>query len=210
MFLDRPLLTLIGVKLLTVPTYDSFARYYDAVFAPLERIGLSRFRREVFAELPADARIVELGSGTGANFAFYPESELAVSTEISFEMLSRSKIKRNANHLVNADAQHLPFGENVFDAAFATLVFCSIPDPQLAFAELKRVVKNGGKVVLLEHVRPPGALGRVFDALNRFTESVFEDHFNRSTAQTASECGLDVREVHNKMAGIVNLIICYV
>lgn len=190
--------------------YDSFARYYDKVFAPLERIGLSRYRREAMDELPPNARILELGSGTGANFAFYPDSELAVSTELSFEMLSRAKSKLCRTVLVNADAQYLPFCENEFDAAFATLVFCSIPEPQLAFAELRRVVRKGGKVVLLEHVRPPGAFGRVFDGLNLFTENVFEDHFNRPTAKTARQCGLNVAELRVKLLGAVNLIICSV
>lgn len=192
----------------TMPIYDNFAKYYDAAFTPLERIGLSRYRREVFAELPADARILELGSGTGANFAFYPDSQLAVSTEISFEMLSRSGPKRRGNALVNADAQYLPFGENEFDAAFATLVFCSIPDPSLAFCELKRVVRKGGMVVLLDHVRPEGLLGRVFDGIDKFTVSVFEDHFNRRTAKTAEESGLEIIEVRAKLFGIVNLIVC--
>lgn len=193
-----------------MPIYDNFASYYDKVFAPLERIGLSRYRREAIDELPLNARILELGSGTGANFAFYPHSELAISTEISFEMLSRAKRKQGRNILVNADAQFLPFGENEFDAAFATLVFCSIPDPQLAFAEIRRVVRKGGKVVLLEHVRPPGAFGRVFDGLNLLTEKVFEDHFNRQTAETARQCGLNVAELRVKLLGTVNLIICSV
>ena len=191
-----------------MPIYDNFARYYDAVFAPLERIGLARFRREAVAELPVNARVLELGCGTGANFKFYPASTLAVSSELSFEMLKTAKQKTTSNFLVNTDAQFLPFGENDFDAAFATLVFCSIPEPRLAFEELKRVVNKGGKVVLLEHVRPPGILGRMFDGLNHFTESVFEDHFNRRTAETAEDCGLVVVEVREKLAGIVNLIVC--
>jgi ubiquinone/menaquinone biosynthesis C-methylase UbiE len=193
-----------------VPIYDNFAKYYDTVFAPLERIGLAGYRREALSELPPNARLLELGSGTGANFELYPASEIAVSTELSFGMLEKARQKSISNLLVNADAQHLPFGANEFDAAFATLVFCSIPDPRLAFTELKRVVRKGGRVVLLEHVRPPGALGNIFDGLNRFTESVFEDHFNRNTASTATECGLEVAEIREKMFGIVNLIICRV
>jgi ubiquinone/menaquinone biosynthesis C-methylase UbiE len=190
--------------------YDNFARYYDTVFAPLERAGLSRYRREAIEALPSNSRILELGSGTGANFRFYPDSEIAVSTELSFEMLKAAKQKAASNILVNADAQFLPFGENEFDAAFETLVFCSIPDPRLAFEELKRVVRKGGAVVLLEHVRPEGLLGPAFDGLNKFTVSVFKDHFNRRPAETAAESGLKVVEVRNKLFGIVNLIVCRV
>ena len=193
-----------------VAVYDKFARYYDRVFAPLERIGLADYRRETLALLPENSSILELGAGAGANFEFYPKSERAISTEISIKMIEVSKPKVTDNVLVNADAQQLPFGENEFDAAFATLVFCSIPKPELAFAELCRVVKHGGKVVLLEHVRPKGLLGYLFDGLNVCTHAAFDDHFNRRTAQIAADSGLNVVEIREKMAGIVNLIVCEV
>jgi ubiquinone/menaquinone biosynthesis C-methylase UbiE len=193
-----------------MPIYDKFAERYDTCFAPLERIGLSRYRKETLSLLPRDAAILELGCGTGANFEFYPSSQTAISTELSFEMIKRAKHKRRENILVNADAQQLPFAESVFDAAFATLVFCSIPQPERAFAELKRVIKPGGRVILLEHVRPDGILGPVFDGLNAITARLAEDHFNRRTAETAEACGLTIIEVRKKMAGIVNLIVCQV
>jgi len=187
--------------------YDKFAQRYDSAFAPLERLGLSQSRQEALSLLPVDARILELGCGTGANFEFYPTSQLALSTEFSIEMIKTARSKTTSNILVNADAQFLPFGESEFDAAFATLVFCSIPDPVLAFNEIKRVVKPGGKVVLLEHVRPNGALGYIFDALNICTRSLFEDHFNRRTAEIAASSGIRNIEVKSKLFGIVNLII---
>ena len=197
-------------RALIMPIYDKFAGQYDRFFAPLERLGLSSYRREAISLLPKNARILELGCGTGANFASYPLSEFAVSTEISFKMLEAAKPKLRSNILVNADAQYLPFGENEFDAAFATLVFCSIPSPESAFVELRRVVRSGGSVVLLEHVRPNGFAGKMFDGLNRCTTAVFEDHFNRRTAETAAACGLEVVEVRTKLFGIVNLIHCLV
>lgn len=190
--------------------YDRFAAQYDRAFAPLERLGLRRWRQEVFELLPENASILELGCGAGANFEFYPRCERAISSEISIRMLEVARGKRRENHLVQADAQTLPFGENEFDAAFATLVFCSIPDPAFAFKELRRVVKPGGRVVLLEHVRPDGILGPVFDLLNRATVALAEDRFNRKTAKLASDAGLKIVEVRKKMASIVNLIVCEV
>jgi SAM-dependent methyltransferase len=102
----------------------------------------------------------------------------------------------------------LPFAANTFDAAFATLVFCSIPKPENAFRELRRVVKPNGKIVLLEHVRPNGLLGFAFDFLNILTVALIEDHFNRRTAKIAEDSGLKVLEVKRKAFGIVNLIVC--
>jgi ubiquinone/menaquinone biosynthesis C-methylase UbiE len=190
--------------------YDKFADRYHRAFAPLERIGLKNYREEALSLLPENASILELGAGTGANFEFYPESRRAISTELSIKMIEAAKPKVRNNILVNADAQYLPFGEREFDAAFATLVFCSIPKPEVAFGELRRVVKPRGTIVLLEHVRPDGFLGPVFDVLNFCSTRLAEDHFNRRTAYIAEASGLTVTQVRPKMAGIVNLIVCTV
>ena len=190
--------------------YDRFARHYDRFFAPFERLGLARMRQEAISMLPENASILEIGCGSGANFEFYPRSRRAVSSEISIQMLEIAKGKRRGNHLIQADAQSLPFPAGEFDAAFATLVFCSIPDPAAAFAELRRVVKPGGRVVLLEHVRPEGILGTIFDLLDKATVALADDHFNRRTAEIARDSGLKVTEVRKKLAGIVNLIVAEV
>jgi hypothetical protein len=62
----------------------------------------------------------------------------------------------------------------------------------------------------LEHVRPPGILGGVFDVLSLFTVALIDDHFNRKTADIAASCGLRLKEVRQKAAGAVNLIVCEV
>lgn len=190
------------------PVYDNLAKFYDRAFAPFERRFLDRWRSETLSLLPKNAAILEIGAGTGANFKHYPHFHHAASTEISMKMLQVAQQKSIGNELIQADAQTLPFGENVFDAAFATLVFCSIPDPAAAFAELRRIVKPGGRVVLLEHVRPEGFAGILSDLLNVITVALIDDHFNRRTADIAAASGLRVREVRKKAGGIVNLIIC--
>jgi ubiquinone/menaquinone biosynthesis C-methylase UbiE len=193
------------------PIYDKLAGRYEKAFAPFERRFLSRWRQEVISHLPAGARILEIGAGTGANFPFYPPHKYAAAGEISCRMLEIAAQKNAPDiHLVQTDAQSLPFAANTFDAAFATLVFCSIREPQKAFAELQRVVSDKGRIVLLEHVRPPGLLGYVFDGLSILTESLIEDHFNRRTAKLAEGAGLKIIEIKQKAFGIVNLIVCEV
>lgn len=187
--------------------YDKFSEHYDRLFGRAERGFLGRWRAEALSLLPADAAILELGSGTGANFGYYPSSRLAVSSELSAGMLGVARRKARSNHLVQADAQSLPFAVNAFDAAFATLVFCSIPDPSAAFSETIRVVKPGGKVILLEHVRPPGWKGKAFDVLNFITVPLIDDHFNRRTAELARAAGLSIIDNREKAGGVVNLII---
>lgn len=190
--------------------YDKFALFYDSLFRPFERWFFSGWRAETLAFLPEHARILELGSGTGLNFRFYPESTQSVSSELSAGMLTVARTRTTSNVLVQADAQELPFDANAFDAAFATLVFCSIPDPMKAFAEVRRVVKPSGSLVLLEHVRPKGFKGRLFDMLNVATVALIDDHFNRRTAESAASAGFKVVEVREKLFGIFNLIVCEV
>jgi phosphatidylethanolamine/phosphatidyl-N-methylethanolamine N-methyltransferase len=193
-------------------TYDQFAPQYDAVMRPLERWFLTRLRTETFNLLPRNARVLELGAGTGRNFVFYPADTSGVASEPSSEMLKIAKERRrpSAVTLVQSRAEELPFKSAVFDAAFATLVFCSVSSPARAFAELRRVVKSGGTILLLEHVRPDGLLGPIFDLINLVTEPLFEDHFNRRTANEARAAGLQVIRVEKSLLGAVNLISCRV
>lgn len=112
--------------------------------------------------------------------------------------------------LLQNRAEDLPFEDDSFDGAFATLVFCSVESPARGFAELRRVVRPGGTVVLLEHVRPGGILGPLFDLLNVLTVRLFDDHVNRRTAKLVSEAGLEVVSVKSRLFGVVNLIKCRV
>ena len=190
--------------------YDRLAGRYDRAIAPLEKRFLSRLRAEALALLPQDSRVLEVGAGTGLNFPFYPRGACGVASELSCEMLKLARLKNHPAgvHLVQTSAERLPFQDESFDAAFATLVFCSIASPQDAFNELRRVVRPGGQIVLLEHVRPNGILGYFFDALNLLTVALFDDHFNRRTAQAAERAGLKLLSVERRALGIVNLIVC--
>ncbi len=188
--------------------YDKVAEYYDKAFAPFEKRFLEKWRGEALSFLPENSRLLELGAGTGANFNFYPNAKCTVASEISIKMLEVAKRKTDKIHLVQADAENLPFPANHFDAAFATLVFCSIPKPENAFTELKRVVRPNGRIVLLEHVRPKGMPGYGFDFLNIFTSLLIKDCFNRETAKLAENSGLKILEVREKAFGAVNLIVC--
>jgi len=193
-------------------TYDEIAPHYDNAIGPLDRWFLARLRARTLSYLPADARVLELGAGTGLNFVFYPTDGDGVATEPSREMLRLASHKQRPEHvkLVQSCAEHLPFKDNSFDAAFATLVFCSLSRPNDAFNEMRRVVKPGGTVLLLEHVRPGGLLGPVFDLLSLITVPLFNDHFNRRTANAARAAGLEVVKIEKSLLGIINLIACRV
>ncbi|PYS88636.1 MAG: SAM-dependent methyltransferase [Acidobacteria bacterium] len=195
------------------PVYDQLAERYDRAMQPLERLCLARWRAAALRELPAVGRLLEVGAGTGLNFRHYPPNARGAAVELSFEMLRRAhwKTERPADvALVQARAESLPFADDSFDAALATLVFCSVASPPMAFAELRRVVRAGGRIVLLEHVRPDNLLAPLFDCLNFFTARLFEDHFNRRTALEATTAGLRVLRVERHLLGCVQLIVCEV
>lgn len=202
----------------TVPTkrarvvYDRLAARYDEAMRPLERWFLARLRARTFAALPEGARILEIGAGTGLNFPYYPREARGVASEPSCEMIQIASGKRRPGsvHLVQTSAEMLPFADDSFDAALATLVFCSVASPRQAFTELSRVVRPGGTIAMLEHVRPDGLLGRLFDAFSILTVALFDDHFNRRTAEEARRAGLQTVRVERRFFGIIQLIECKV
>lgn len=189
-------------------TYDRLAPTYDRALGPLERWFLNNLRQEAIAALPKDGRILELGAGTGLNFVLYDSSTRIVATEPSTEMLRRAAEKSTTNNVtvVQSRAESLPFENQSFDAALATLVLCSVASPVQVFKELERVVRPGGTISLVEHVRPTGILGPLFDLLNLFTVPLIDDHVNRRTAETAQLSGLKVTNVRKVGFGIINVI----
>lgn len=193
-------------------TYDDIAPNYDAAIRPLQRWFLAGLRAKTLSWLPENARLLEVGAGTGLNFVFYPPNARGVATEPSREMLkiANDKARPDGVRLVQSCAESLPFNDDSFDAALATLVFCSVDSPRQAFTELQRVVKSGGTILLLEHVRPNGLLGPIFDLLNLLTVPICDDHFNRRTVEEARTAGLQVLHVDERIMGIFNLIACRV
>ena len=190
-------------------TYNELAPKYEAI-SRFEQRFFPTLRAEALSRLPANARILEVGAGTGLNFVHYPPGASGVASEPNSEMLklARDKEKPSRVSLVQNRAEQLPFPDDSFEAAFATLVFCSVASPPAAFAELRRVVRGGGKIILLDHVRPGGLLGPVFDVFNIFTVPLFDDHMNRRTADLAKTSGLEVIDVKRRACGIINLITC--
>jgi ubiquinone/menaquinone biosynthesis C-methylase UbiE len=102
-------------------------------------------------------KILEIGAGTGANFQYYPSEAQLTAIEPSEHFLKRARPKIAAAQasieLNKADAQALPFRDDTFDTAVATLVFCTVPNPRKALAEVRRVVKANAPLLMIEHVQ---------------------------------------------------------
>ena len=190
--------------------YDSIAPRYERSIAPFERWFLTNLRREAIAAMPASGCILELGAGTGLNFVHYNRATRVVATEPSTEMIRIAASKATPVVLAQSCAEQLPFKDRSFDGALATLVMCSVKSPEQVFSELQRVVRPGGTISLVEHVRPEGALGPLFDLLNQISIRLADDHFNRRTAMLAESAGLKVIKRRKVGLGIINVISCEV
>lgn len=172
--------------------YDRIAPCYDLLLAPVECLRFSRWRARLRGRI-LGKQVLEAGVGTGLNFPFYPRGVKATAIDVSPKMLDRAE--RRAEKLgieVDIrlmDVQDLAFPDRTFDTVFATFVFCSVPDPVAGLREMLRVCRPGGRLLLLEHMRPGSRLGRIFDRLNPITSRLMGEEINRRTVQSVAEAG---------------------
>ena len=97
-----------------------------------------------------------------------------------------------------ADAQHLPFRDGAFDAAAATFVFCSVPDPVMGLGEVRRVLRDEGQVHLLEHVRAGNrVVGRLMDLINPVAVRLMGANINRDTVGNVARAGIAAGSVES-------------
>jgi ubiquinone/menaquinone biosynthesis C-methylase UbiE len=133
-----------------------FSAVYDRGLKATEDAGLREMRREVLAE--ASGRTIDIGAGTGVNIELFPPRVTGlVLAEPDPHMVAKLRPKLRASgveaEVVEAPAELLPFEASSFDTAVFTLVLCTVPDPVAAMAEAARVLRPGGKLLFIEHVR---------------------------------------------------------
>lgn len=178
-----------------------FANYYERTSRSggEERV-MTPLREEVTGL--ARGRVLEIGAGNGLNFAFYRPDlvEGVEATEPDSVMLGyaseRVAAARVPVHLVHAPVENLPFAGESFDSAVATLVFCSVNDPQRGLSEVWRVLKPGGALLMVEHVRARGAIAATMQNLiTPITRLVAGNcHWNRNTEKTVTEAGFKIEQ----------------
>jgi len=165
-----------------------FALTYDRMSAKAEKAGLGALRKELLAGASGD--VLEIGGGTGANLPYYGAAvETLTVTEPDTLMLRRLE-RRAREHaplakVLRAPAEDLPFDDATFDTVVSTLVLCGVDDQPRALRELHRVLRPGGRLVFMEHVRSDEPrLARLQDRMNGINRFVVCCDCNRPTLQT--------------------------
>ena len=179
--------------------------------APAERGRLGRWRESIVAK--ASGRVLEIGAGTGLNFPHYRPGAWVIATDPDVGMLGRAKARPAAVPavilLVVADAEALPFRDRAFDGGVVGLAMCTIPHPERALAELRRTLRPGAVLRLLEHVRfESPVFGRLQDWLTPFWRRVAGGcRLNRRTAATVRGSGFVLESVTPHLGGYVQEIV---
>jgi len=210
------------------------ARYQrlSAIYDLMEGMAEARYRpwREKLWALAAYAphsgvegpRVLEVGVGTGKNMPYWPKGVQTLAPparagvtaiDLTPGMLEIAHRRATRLGLIAdlglGDVQALGFPDAGFDTAVATFVFCSVPDPMLGLRELGRVVRPGGQVLLLEHMRSANPLlGALMDFVNPLVVRLMGANINRRTVENVQAAGLQIESVEDLgMGGIFKLIV---
>src|SRR5438552_8561802 len=170
-----------------------FAATYDRQMAKVEKASLRALRQSLLAGVSGD--VLEIGGGTGANLPYYrPEAESLTITEPDPAMVRR--LQRRARDqapqakVLRAPAEDLPFEDGTFDVAVSTMVLCGVSDQPRALRQLRRVLRPGGELLFIEHVRSDEqGVARLQNRVNGLTRLLIGCECNRPTLETIQAAG---------------------
>lgn len=179
-----------------------FALIYDPVMGRTEKAGLTAHRRTLLSEATGD--VLEVGAGTGANLLLYGDGAQTLTlTEPEKPMVRRLEKHIAQRHpdakLLRAPAEDLPFNDNSFDTVVSTLVLCTVDDQRRALREMRRVLRPGGRLLFIEHVRSEEEkLGRLQDRMAPINVRIGHGcHCNRPTLDEIRNAGFTVTHVEH-------------
>jgi ubiquinone/menaquinone biosynthesis C-methylase UbiE len=186
--------------------WEREAPRYDRMIVLWEKILFGEGRRWVCSR--AQGEVLEVAIGTGRNLAFYPEGVRLTGIDLSPAMLDLARERARELgmevDLREGDAQDLPFPDESFDTVVCTLSLCNIPDDRKAVTEMKRVLRPGGRLLLLDHVRAASGLGRAVQrALEVVTVRLEGDHLLRRPLEHVRAEGFRIEERERYKLGIV-------
>lgn len=185
------------------PRYDHQTSYYDRVL-----LGDGR----AWACTQSRGAVLEVAIGTGRNLPFYPRDRRLTGIDFSPAMLGLARERAHdlgvAAALLVADAQALPFGPASFDSVVCTLGLNAIPDDRAAVAEMYRVLRPGGRLVLLGHVASPSRAVRVVQrGIERLLLPIAGDHQTRQPVPLLRAAGFRIDRDERSRLGIIQRLV---
>jgi ubiquinone/menaquinone biosynthesis C-methylase UbiE len=169
----------------------------------MEERGLRERRRALLRGLHGD--VLEIGAGTGLNLEHYADDVRLVLAEPEPAMAARLAERLAASgreaEIVAARAEALPFPDASFDAVVSTLVLCSVRSVPEALGEIRRVLRPGGTLALIEHVRGQGGTAILQEVVAPASRLLFACAPNRETSDAVRSAGFDLDETAFELAG---------
>jgi ubiquinone/menaquinone biosynthesis C-methylase UbiE len=177
-----------------------FAGIYDHCMARTEKDGLGAHREALLSSATGD--VLEIGAGTGANLGYYGERVQTLTLTEPEKPMARRLEKHLAAggvtaKLLRAPAEDLPFNDDSFDTVVSTLVLCTVDDQPRALRELQRVLRPGGRLLFIEHVRSEDEkTSRLQDRMRRINAGIGHGcQCNRSTLAGIQDAGFEITEL---------------
>jgi ubiquinone/menaquinone biosynthesis C-methylase UbiE len=189
------------------PRYDKQIGFFE------RRVFGSEHRRWACSRATGDT--LEVAIGTGLNLSHYPADVRLTGLDLSPEMLAlarerASKLGRSVD-LREGDAQELPFPADTFDTVVCTYSLCNVPDERQAILEMKRVLRRGGRVILVDHIRssakPIFWLQKMVELFSIRSEG---EHATRRPFLHVEASGFDILERDRMRAGVVERLVAVI
>jgi ubiquinone/menaquinone biosynthesis C-methylase UbiE len=160
----------------------------------------------------ADGKVLEVAVGTGLNLPFYDAGRDVVGIDLSPEMIAIARRRADDTgrdvDLRVGDAHDLDFEDGSFDTVVATYSLCNIPDPDQALSEMHRVLRAGGRLILVDHigssVKPVLWFQKIVEPLSiRFGG----DHLTRRPSLSVGKHGFEITESERFARGVVERLV---
>ncbi|MBN2853613.1 MAG: class I SAM-dependent methyltransferase [Clostridia bacterium] len=174
------------------------SKIYNLFMYPLEKARLMELRRQLIPM--AEGTVLEVGTGTGVNLKYYHYDKIEKlylsDLKVNDAVRKSNYLKNRAVEFLNESVEKLSLADKSIDTVVFTLVFCSVTNPLAGLSEIKRVLKDNGKIIFIEHVLPHDKrLKKMVNSTNHLWVKMANGcHINRETVKTIREAGFTVIE----------------